>query len=83
MDSQVMLLVEGARKMVQTIPPPMVEGSDGVSQYQDGNITVICRGKALTVYLSGFEDPVLLVSSRGTILHVEEKAKNILADRFP
>lgn len=82
MEQDVAQLVEGARRLAETAPPSLVEGSEGIRQYQDDSVTVICRGKAVTVYLKNFDDPVLLVSSRGTVLHVEDGARSFLGDRF-
>lgn len=77
MESQDALLVEKARRFVSA-----KNDDDGIQEYRDDVLTVICRGQAVTVYLKSHEDPVLLVTSRGTLVHVENSTRKYLADRF-
>lgn len=82
MDQEVVPLVEGARRLAATVPASEDEGSEGIHEFTDGTITVICRKKAVTVYIKGFDDPVLLVSSVDKLLHIEEAAREYLKDRL-
>lgn len=75
-------LIEGARHLASRVPPSDVDEVEGIREYQDGDLTIISRGKAVTVYLKDFEDPVILVSSQGALLHFEEKAKDVLNSKL-
>ena len=78
MDPRDLLLVEGVRRFVALQEPD----DEGIREHQDDALTIICRGNAVTVYLKPHEDPVLLVTSKGTLVYVEENAREYLIDRF-